>query len=131
MVFNQIDLGRIKVYDPREDGLTRTVLDQVAEISPEAAFFLVSGLQEEALRREVLQGVTLKDFLYGPEGYLARGQAEFVVFSNGCHLYSSVNIDSRYLPGLKDLSNEADSIPLVYCADRNEDEFIRKLLGNS
>lgn len=111
-----MDIKDLKVYDPKSDGITaekvREISEAIDKMHPRASYFFKDGLTEKVLDSKIAgNGLTLRKFLSGKNGYLAKKGEVCVVFMDG-KFHSEYN--GSNFPDLDKLEKETNSIPFAF-----------------
>ena len=115
-----IDIKKIKVYNPRDDGWDYETYLAIfkyvkRELGQEVLSKLRTSLEQKVLSSEVEEGLTLREYLKGYDGYFStHPDVAHVVFVDG-------RFHSEYQNGKLDLTKkreeiakETNSIPFIY-----------------
>ena len=122
-----VDIKEIKVYDPKQDGLDFQTYERaflaVEQVSPRAADLLLDGLHNRILKSKVDGQKTLREFLFGKDGYFS-GKETFaaVMFLDG-RFKEEYNIPTY--PNLDTIANETNSIPLMFFHDPEGEHYLK------
>lgn len=113
-----IDIEGIRVYDPKLDekvALDHKGYKNMMRSDFDKARSLCMDLRQRVLNSFVGNGITLRDYLYGTDGYFARHALESeVLFINGSFLASST-IEEGFDSKLKEIiADKNNGIPFVF-----------------
>jgi hypothetical protein len=117
MDINKINIGNIKVYNPKDDGLDakryNEIINSLSKLSPTACNVFEDNLENRVLDSKIEGNLTLRDFLLGEDGYLRKYPEMTVIFIDGKwkSTYLNKDIDSKTL---NKLMEETNSIPFAF-----------------
>ncbi|MEK6825917.1 MAG: hypothetical protein AABY00_03970 [Nanoarchaeota archaeon] len=115
-----LPIEQIRVYDPKTHRHTNETPPSLTDTE---AHLLRELIYRRVFDTEVERGVTLKDYLFGEEGYFKRNPMIMqVIFVNG-KFHSAQDQDQYYTTNIDVLAAQTRSIPLFFARPLTVDDL--------
>lgn len=113
-----VKIQDLRVYDPMRDGLDFVTYNKlysvVSSVSAVAANAMFDGIQAKVEESPIRDGQTLREFLYGSEGFFpAHRDIRAVLFMNGRFLADYTDEGWKHL-SLEEVAIKSNAIPFLF-----------------